>query len=76
MAGADMCPVSDPPLQDYNSGCPSSYVGFILVDLLLYLALFSPGLGPVPWAVNSEIYPPAVSGSGSERTGCSVSNEL
>lgn len=25
--------------------------------LMLYLAAFSPGLGPVPWAVNAEIYP-------------------
>lgn len=25
--------------------------------LMLYLAAFSPGLGPVPWAVNAEMYP-------------------
>lgn len=24
---------------------------------MLYLAAFSPGMGPVPWAVNAEIYP-------------------
>lgn len=29
---------------------------------MAYLAAFSPGLGPVPWAVNSEIYPLAVRG--------------
>lgn len=30
----------------------------ILGGLLVYLAAFSPGLGPVPWAVNAEIYSP------------------
>jgi len=32
----------------------------ILAGLLLYLAAFSPGLGPVPWAVNAEIFPSQV----------------
>eukprot|EP00262_Sarcandra_glabra_P022455 TRINITY_DN995_c0_g1_i1.p1 TRINITY_DN995_c0_g1~~TRINITY_DN995_c0_g1_i1.p1 ORF type:complete len:206 (-),score=26.84 TRINITY_DN995_c0_g1_i1:325-942(-) len=30
--------------------------------LALYIAFFSPGMGPVPWAVNSEIYPQAYRG--------------
>ena len=30
--------------------------------LVLYIGSFSPGMGPVPWAVNSEIYPEAYRG--------------
>ena len=41
----------------YENGCPSRYTGAIIGGLLLYLAAFAPGMGPVPWAVNAEIYP-------------------
>jgi len=41
----------------YQNGCPSQYTGAIILGLLLYLAAFAPGVGPVPWAVNAEIYP-------------------
>lgn len=37
--------------------CGLSSRWHILVFILLYLISFSPGLGPVPWAVNAEIYP-------------------
>ncbi|CAN6447121.1 unnamed protein product [Victoria cruziana] len=30
---------------------------FAIIGLALYIAFFAPGMGPVPWAVNSEIYP-------------------
>lgn len=45
----------------------SSYVtglyGWLAVlGLVLYLACFSPGMGPVPWTVNSEIYPESYRG--------------
>jgi SP family myo-inositol transporter-like MFS transporter 13 len=30
---------------------------FLLVGLILYVAFFSPGMGPIPWTYNSEIYP-------------------
>ncbi|KAJ3696854.1 hypothetical protein LUZ61_000559 [Rhynchospora tenuis] len=33
-----------------------------VAGLVLYIAFFSPGMGPVPWAVNSEIYPEAYRG--------------
>ena len=44
-------------LHPYTSGCPSHYNWLIIGTLMLYLAAFSPGMGPVPWAVNAEIYP-------------------
>ena len=28
-----------------------------VVALIMYTVCFAPGMGPVPWAVNSEIYP-------------------
>ncbi|CAG2247200.1 ITR [Mytilus edulis] len=37
--------------------CPSSYSWMGLMGLVLYLMAFAPGLGPVPWTINSEIYP-------------------
>ena len=44
------------------TSCPSAYTVAILMALMAYLAAFSPGLGPVPWAVNAEIYPTSVRG--------------
>ncbi|KAK3025331.1 hypothetical protein RJ639_043840 [Escallonia herrerae] len=41
----------------YTEGCPSK-VGFLAVILLgMYIISYSPGMGTVPWIVNSEIYP-------------------
>ncbi|XP_028813824.1 solute carrier family 2 member 13b isoform X2 [Denticeps clupeoides] len=37
--------------------CPTSYSWLVLFGLILYLAFFAPGMGPMPWTVNSEIYP-------------------
>lgn len=37
--------------------CPSSYSQYTLIGLILYLVFFAPGLGPMPWTINSEIYP-------------------
>ncbi|CAN0858058.1 Inositol transporter 1 [Linum grandiflorum] len=40
------------------SGAFCAQVGWLAVmALALYIAAFSPGMGPVPWTVNSEIYP-------------------
>ncbi|KAM0908319.1 hypothetical protein ACQ4PT_015538 [Festuca glaucescens] len=41
----------------YTHGCPSRYGWLAMVGLALYIAFFSPGMGTVPWIVNSEIYP-------------------
>lgn len=41
----------------YTQGCPSN-IGFLAVILLgLYIVAYAPGMGTVPWIVNSEIYP-------------------
>ncbi|XP_029378561.1 proton myo-inositol cotransporter-like isoform X3 [Echeneis naucrates] len=44
------------PMWAYNY-CPTSYSWIVLVGLIFYLAFFAPGMGPMPWTVNSEIYP-------------------
>ncbi|KAL8468527.1 hypothetical protein ACS0TY_031657 [Phlomoides rotata] len=41
----------------YTRGCPSSFGWLALLGLALYILFFSPGMGPVPWIMNSEIYP-------------------
>lgn len=45
----------------YFNGCPSPNTPWIIVGLMVYLAVFAPGVGPVPWAINAEIYPVEVS---------------
>ncbi|XP_068458473.1 proton myo-inositol cotransporter-like [Clinocottus analis] len=37
--------------------CPTSYSWVVLLGLILYLAFFAPGMGTMPWTVNSEIFP-------------------
>ncbi|XP_058098221.1 probable inositol transporter 2 [Magnolia sinica] len=60
------CLISNSTLRDlchnehrewYTKGCPSNYGWIALVGLALYIIFFSPGMGTVPWIVNSEIYP-------------------
>lgn len=43
--------------QWYTRGCPSKNGWLALIGLALYIMFFSPGMGTVPWVVNSEIYP-------------------
>ena len=45
-----------------NGTCQGVLGWFAVAGLALYIAFFSPGMGPVPWAVNSEIYPEAYRG--------------
>lgn len=37
--------------------CPTSYSWMAILGLAMYLMFFAPGMGPMPWTVNSEIYP-------------------
>ena len=38
--------------------CPNNrFAPLAIFVLFLYLAFFAPGMGPLPWTVNSEIYP-------------------
>ena len=40
------------------TSCPDSKFSWLsLVALFLYIMFFAPGMGPLPWTVNSEIYP-------------------
>ena len=41
----------------HDSFCPSSYSWLLVLGLCLYLFCFAPGMGPLPWTVNAEIYP-------------------
>lgn len=41
----------------YTKGCPSKFGIFAVLLLGLYIISYSPGMGTVPWIVNSEIYP-------------------
>ncbi|XP_013395118.1 proton myo-inositol cotransporter isoform X2 [Lingula anatina] len=37
--------------------CPTSFSWMAMVGLVSYLVFFAPGMGPMPWTINSEIYP-------------------
>ncbi|XP_064633459.1 proton myo-inositol cotransporter-like isoform X2 [Lineus longissimus] len=37
--------------------CPTPYSWMAIFGLVLYLMFFAPGMGPMPWTINSEIYP-------------------
>lgn len=61
-----MCLISNDEVKDlchgdhrewYTRGCPSKNGWVALIGLSLYIISFSPGMGTVPWIVNSEIYP-------------------
>lgn len=60
--GSEQCGEGSGDVELFTVGCPSKYSYLVLLGMLLYLAAFSPGLGPVPWTVNAEIYPMAVRG--------------
>ncbi|XP_046456242.1 proton myo-inositol cotransporter-like isoform X1 [Daphnia pulex] len=37
--------------------CPSTYGWITVLGLMTYLLFFAPGMGPMPWTINAEIYP-------------------
>ncbi|CAH9116497.1 unnamed protein product [Cuscuta epithymum] len=41
----------------YTQGCPSKFGFFAVLVLGAYILSYAPGIGTVPWIVNSEIYP-------------------
>ncbi|XP_052172363.1 inositol transporter 1 [Diospyros lotus] len=50
-------------LLETSEGSSSGIFGWMAVlGLALYIACFAPGMGPVPWTVNSEIYPESFRG--------------
>ncbi|KAI5670966.1 hypothetical protein M9H77_11330 [Catharanthus roseus] len=60
----------------YTRGCPSKTGWLAIVALALYIIFYSPGMGSVPWTVNSEIYPLRFRGicGGIAATGNWISN--
>ncbi|CAJ1977793.1 unnamed protein product [Sphenostylis stenocarpa] len=45
-------------LSFFNQSSGSGFYGWLAVlGLVLYIGFFSPGMGIVPWTVNSEVYP-------------------
>lgn len=44
--------------QWYFKYCPDNkFAVLALISLFMYLVFFAPGMGPLPWTINSEIYP-------------------
>ncbi|KAK7102892.1 hypothetical protein V1264_021050 [Littorina saxatilis] len=44
--------------------CPTDYTWMSVLGLALFVLSFAPGLGPMPWTINSEIYPMWARGTG------------
>ena len=67
--GTDQCEVfvdkiTYPDIIDYKdrewyyNSCPNNrYAWVAIISLVIYIAFFAPGMGPLPWTINSEIYP-------------------
>lgn len=54
-----------------HGSCPAPYSYIILAGLCLYLLAFGPGMGPMPWTINSEIYP-----TWARTTCCSITTSM
>ena len=54
----NMSSSSDPTSAWFFDSCPKDPLSpLAIVGVFLYLMFFAPGMGPVPWAISSEIYP-------------------
>lgn len=40
-----------------DTTCPTSYAWLAVFAMVFYLIMFAPGVGPLPWAINAEIFP-------------------
>lgn len=40
-----------------STTCPSSMAWLAIASMVLYLAMFAIGVGPLPWTINAEMYP-------------------
>lgn len=49
----------------------NDYSYLALVGLVAYIIAFAPGMGPVPWTINSEIYPLYVRAGANSVSSCS-----
>lgn len=61
------------------SACPGSgTMGWLIfMFLCLYLLVFAPGMGPMPWCINSEIYSNSFRSRGNSiATGCNWSGNI
>lgn len=56
-------------LSAYREACPNPYSGVLLGCLMMYLLAFAVGMGPLPWVINSEIYPVDIRGVASGMAG-------
>ena len=42
----------------FKNSCPSNQFAWLTIAaLFMYIMFFAPGMGPLPWTINSEIYP-------------------
>ena len=41
----------------HESSCPNWFSYLPVLGICLYVFSFSPGMGPLPWTINAEIYP-------------------
>ncbi|PIK57971.1 putative proton myo-inositol cotransporter [Apostichopus japonicus] len=48
--------------------CPSPLSFLALFGLIMYLMFFAPGMGPLPWTINAEIFPQWARSSGNAIT--------
>jgi SP family myo-inositol transporter-like MFS transporter 13 len=49
---------SDRERRWFFTSCPNSKLASLtIVVLFIYIAFFAPGMGPLPWTINAEIYP-------------------